>query len=163
MNAAIVRRVCTTLVLTFTIGLVAACSGGTPENPAEAAAPSAGAAAAAAPPGAKMAPIFVVDPLWPKPLPNHWVTGSTIGLGVDAQDNIYTIHRGQAVEDNFKAADIPAQKDGDEETGMKSGAASGTKEMIGKCCVVAPPVLVYNQAGDLIKSWGVQVRATSGR
>ena len=25
--------------------------------------------------GGKQAPIFEVDPFWPKPLPNHWVTG----------------------------------------------------------------------------------------
>ena len=25
-----------------------------------------------------MAPAFLVDPLWPKPLPNHWITGNTI-------------------------------------------------------------------------------------
>ena len=36
------------------------------------------------------APMFEVDPFWPKPLPNHWVTGSTIGLSVDAQDNVWT-------------------------------------------------------------------------
>ena len=42
---------------------------------------------------AAQAPIFEVDPFWPKPLPNHWVTGSTIGLSVDAQDNVWTIHR----------------------------------------------------------------------
>ena len=29
---------------------------------------------------AEKAPIFEVDPYWPKPLPNHWVTGSTIGI-----------------------------------------------------------------------------------
>src|SRR5678815_5893936 len=55
---------------------------------------------------AKQAPIFEVDPFWPKPLPNHWVTGSTIGLSVDGQDNVWTIHRPNTVEDNFKAADI---------------------------------------------------------
>ena len=27
----------------------------------------------------KQAPMFEVDPFWPQPLPNHWVTGSTIG------------------------------------------------------------------------------------
>ena len=26
------------------------------------------------------APMFEVDPLWPKPLPNHWILGSTIGV-----------------------------------------------------------------------------------
>ena len=57
---------------------------------------------------AKQAPIFEVDPFWPKPLPNHWVTGSTIGISVDAQDNVWTIHRPNTVEDNFKAADIKA-------------------------------------------------------
>ena len=30
----------------------------------------------------KEAPQFEVDPLWPKPLPNHWVLGSAIGVGV---------------------------------------------------------------------------------
>ena len=55
---------------------------------------------------AAQAPIFEVDPFWPKPLPNHWVTGSTIGLSVDAQDHVWTIHRPSTVEDNFKAADL---------------------------------------------------------
>jgi hypothetical protein len=27
--------------------------------------------------GKVRAPIFEVDPLWPKPLPNHWVLGMT--------------------------------------------------------------------------------------
>lgn len=26
------------------------------------------------------APMFEVDPMWPKPLPNHWVIGQTIGV-----------------------------------------------------------------------------------
>jgi DNA-binding beta-propeller fold protein YncE len=78
------------------------------------------------------APIFEVDPYWPKPLPNHWVTGSTIGVSVDAQDNVWTIQRGQTVENNFKAADLH----------------------LGACCKVAPPVLEYDQAGNLVKSWG---------
>ena len=40
------------------------------------------------------APKFEVDPLWPKPLPNHWVLGMTIGIWVDEQDNVWIIHRG---------------------------------------------------------------------
>src|SRR5579863_6141600 len=72
-----------------------------------------------------MAPRFEVDPLWPKPLPNHWITGSTIGVSTDAQDRVWTIHRPATVEDNFKAADLK----------------------LGTCCTVAPPVLVYDQGG----------------
>src|SRR5580765_1728930 len=99
----------------------------------------------------KQAPMFEVDPFWPKPLPNHWVTGSTIGLSVDARDNVYTIHRPNTVEDNFKAADIKASQARDDETQPGTpGQAAPDSAMIGKCCKVAPPVLVYNQAGDLI-------------
>jgi hypothetical protein len=107
--------------------------------------------------GAKRAPIFEVDPLWPKPLPNHWVTGSTIGLSVDAQDNVWTIHRPNTVEDNFKAADIKVGdargRDDEAQPGTPSARPAGAAS-IGKCCSVAPPVLVYNQAGNLVKSWG---------
>ena len=63
---------------------------------------------------AAQAPMFEVDPFWPKPLPNHWVTGSTIGLSVDAQDNVWTIHRPDTVEANFKAADLKANQAVDE-------------------------------------------------
>ncbi|MGH9681975.1 MAG: hypothetical protein ACRD4Y_18675, partial [Candidatus Acidiferrales bacterium] len=44
------------------------------------------------------APMFEVDPMWPKPLPNHWVIGMTIGVSVDAQDNVWIIHRGGSLE-----------------------------------------------------------------
>jgi DNA-binding beta-propeller fold protein YncE len=107
---------------------------------------------------AKQAPVFEVDPFWPKPLPNHWVTGSTIGLSVDAQDRVWTIHRPNTVEDNFKAADIMVGdargRDDEALPGAASGAAPGPPKPIGVCCKVAPPVLVYDQAGALVKSWG---------
>ena len=32
-----------------------------------------------------MAPMFEVDPFWPKPLPNHLLLGSTIGGAVDSR------------------------------------------------------------------------------
>src|SRR4029077_17865178 len=40
------------------------------------------------------APMFEVDPMWPKPMPNHWVIGMAIVVSVDAQDNVWIIHRG---------------------------------------------------------------------
>ncbi len=80
------------------------------------------------------APVFEVDPFWPKPLPNHWVMGSAIGLSVDAQDHVWVIHRPSTVEDNFRAADF--------------------KPPLGACCSVAPPVLEFDQAGNLVGHWG---------
>mgnify|MGYP001218955719 CR=1 FL=1 len=70
------------------------------------------------------APIFEVDPFWPKPLPNHWVMGSTVGLSVDGQDHVWIIHRPQTVEANFKGADL--------------------RPPIGACCSIAPPVLEFD-------------------
>ena len=98
--------------------------------------------------------MFEVDPFWPKPLPNHWVTGSTIGLSVDAQDNVWTIHRPETVEANFKAADLKANQAVDDEAQPGQPARVSATDPIGVCCKVAPPVLVYDQAGTLVKSWG---------
>ena len=87
-----------------------------------------------------MAPRFEVDPLWPKPLPNHWYIGMSIGVAVDAQDHVWIVHRPDTVSANEAAAD---QKTGD-------------------CCSKAPPVLEFDQAGNLIGHWGGRVRATNG-
>ena len=80
------------------------------------------------------APRFEVDPLWPKPLPNHWVVGNVIGVTADAQDHIWIIHRGAALErmETYAATNPPAAD----------------------CCLAAPPVLEFNEAGDLIGHWG---------
>ena len=43
---------------------------------------------------AVQAPRFEVDPMWPKPMPNHWLLGNTIGVGVDIRDHVCIIHRG---------------------------------------------------------------------
>ena len=39
--------------------------------------------AAAQRPAGVQAPRFEVDPLWPKPLPNHWLLGNAIGVWVE--------------------------------------------------------------------------------
>jgi DNA-binding beta-propeller fold protein YncE len=81
----------------------------------------------------QLAPHYVVDPLWPKPLPNHWVLGSTIGVSVDADDHIWIIHRG-APTLSIHEKQIDLNK--------------------GDCCTAAPPVLEFDQAGNLLRHWG---------
>ena len=44
------------------------------------------------------APRFEVDPAWPKPLPNHWILGQTIGVSADSHDNVWIIHRPGSLE-----------------------------------------------------------------
>ncbi len=80
-------------------------------------------------------PIFEVDPLWPKPLPNHWLLGTTIGVSVDNRDHIWIIHRG----DSLSAGETPAAQDPPNAV---------------ECCFPAPPVLEFDQAGLLVNYWG---------
>jgi hypothetical protein len=40
-----------------------------------------------------MVPRFEVDPTYPKPLPNHWYQGMSIGVGIDANDHAWIVHR----------------------------------------------------------------------
>jgi hypothetical protein len=84
---------------------------------------------------AVQAPRFEVDPLWPKPLPNHWVLGNVIGVGVDANDHVFIVHR----NDTF-----------DRQTEI--GAAANPK--LSECCVPAPPVLEFDPEGNLVNAWG---------
>ena len=72
------------------------------------------------------APTFEVDPMWPKPLPNHWVIGMTIGVSVDAQDNVWIIHRGGSLE--------------------AKETYGNTNPPGADCCVTAPPVLEFDKA-----------------
>ncbi|MDA1101977.1 MAG: hypothetical protein O2956_00060 [Gemmatimonadetes bacterium] len=83
-----------------------------------------------------MAPMFEVDPFWPKPLPNHWILGSAVGVGVDSRDHVYIIHRG-AMSLN-------------ERTEM----GAGTDPPSGECCVAAPYILEFDPAGNLMNAWG---------
>ncbi|HYM09533.1 MAG TPA: hypothetical protein VEU62_02310, partial [Bryobacterales bacterium] len=80
------------------------------------------------------APRFEVDPMWPKPLPNHWVIGATIGVTADSNDHIWIIHRASSLEakEKYLLSNPPAAD----------------------CCTPAPPVLEFNEAGDLIGHWG---------
>ena len=52
-----------------------------------------------------MVPRFEVDPTFPKPLPNHWYQGMSIGVGVDANDHIWIVHRPDTVNANEAAED----------------------------------------------------------
>src|SRR5437870_3167938 len=39
-------------------------------------------------------PRFVVDPFWPKPLPDGWVTGEVGGTCIDSHDHVFIVTRG---------------------------------------------------------------------
>src|ERR1700693_4954483 len=80
------------------------------------------------------APRFEVDPMWPKPLPNHWIMGNTIGVSVDSKDHIWIIHRAGSLE----AKEVYAI----------------TNPPGSECCTPAPAVLEFDEEGNLLGHWG---------
>jgi len=62
------------------------------------------AAAQMSNPPAGQVPVLQVDPTWNKPLPNSWVLGQVAAVTVDAQDNVWLLHRFRSVKPELKAA-----------------------------------------------------------
>ena len=78
-------------------------------------------------------PKFQVDPTWPLTLPNNWIIGTIGGITVDAQDHIWINQRPSSLDAREKRA----------------STASNVK-----CCVPAPPVIEFDQAGKVVQGWG---------
>ncbi len=87
--------------------------------------------------GGKLVPMFEVDPMWPKNLPNHWLMGPTIGVDVDSRDHIWLVHRN--TPDQFVART---------EIGLVQDPP------LSECCAPGPPVLEFDQEGNLVGHWG---------
>src|SRR5438309_2046194 len=80
------------------------------------------------------APRFRVDAAWPAPLPNGWILGQVSGIATDADDHVWILQRpGSLSEDERGATLNPPQS---------------------RCCAPAPPVLEFDAAGRLLRSWG---------
>ena len=122
---------CAFLGVVVVIALAVACGGGASMSEE----PAAEMAAAADPTTeGDGAPMFEVDPFWPKPLPNHWLLGSTIGVAVDSRDHVWIIHRGNLAANETPAALDPPRAD--------------------DCCFAAPPILEFDPEGNLVGHWG---------
>jgi DNA-binding beta-propeller fold protein YncE len=77
------------------------------------------------------APAYKVDPLWPKALPDRWVTGEVAGTCLDSNDHLFTINRGS--------------------TGGPPGNLTGKEAIVGK---PSPPVIEFDRAGNVVNAWG---------
>ncbi len=49
------------------------------------------------------APQYEVDPTWPKPLPDLWVTGGVGGVCVDTHDHVLILNRGDLTDNDLDA------------------------------------------------------------
>jgi NHL repeat len=79
-------------------------------------------------------PQFEVDPSWPKPLPNNWILGQVAGIAVDGQDHVWIIQRPRTLTDDEKGAALDPPRS--------------------KCCAPAPPVIEFDQDGNVVQAWG---------
>jgi hypothetical protein len=80
------------------------------------------------------APVFEVDPFWPRPLPNDWAFGQFAGVAVDSRDHVWILQRPDSLADDeiFLTTDPPTAE----------------------CCRPAPPVMEFDQDGEFIQAWG---------
>lgn len=111
-------------------GAALACTPSFAQAPGSGQAPPAGCPTCAA----TVPPDFQVDPYWPKALPNNWIIGQVSGVAVDKRDHIWIVHRPASIA----ARQLLAEKDPPETL----------------CCVRAPPVLVFDSSGNLLRHWG---------
>jgi hypothetical protein len=88
--------------------------------------------AASAP--AQKAPRYKLDPLWPKTLPNNWITGDFPALRIDKNDHIWVVHRANSIS--------------------RRDVGAALSPPIAECCFPAPPVLEFDTEGNLLRSWG---------
>jgi hypothetical protein len=74
------------------------------------------------------APKYKVDPFWPKPLPDKWVTGEVAGTCLDSRDHLIIVNRG------FQAGGLQPPEN-------QTARAS-------------PPVIEFDKAGNVVRAWG---------
>ena len=75
---------------------------------------------------AEQAPIYQVDPFWPKPLPNRWLLGAVAGVAVDGRDHVWLVHRPGTLQPNETRSIWRA----------------------------APPVIEFDPEGNVVQAWG---------
>ena len=80
-------------------------------------------------------PHYEVDPTWPKPLPNRWVTGEMGGVCADSQDHIFIAQRVNDV------GGMDGHLEGLTNDELNAGQA-------------APPVIEFDAEGNVVNSWG---------
>lgn len=113
------------------------------QQAAQASEPNSSAAPSATGSAADEVPTFRYDPDWPKPLPNHWVTGNIGAMYMEKNDHLWIAQR-------------PNTTTGITERYALTGA--------GECCAPGPPVMEFDPAGNLVQAWGaIHVTDTDGK
>jgi DNA-binding beta-propeller fold protein YncE len=70
------------------------------------------------------APKYEVDPWWPKTLPGKWVFARASGICIDSKDHVFVVNEGGLIPNTRHTAEV------------------------------APPIMEFDPAGNLLNSWG---------
>jgi hypothetical protein len=89
-----------------------------------------------------VAPTFKVDPFWPRPLPDNWVTGEVGGTCIDSQDHVFIVTRG------FQTGGL-ASPEGVGGADTKTGTLDGPFKS-----KASPPVIEFDPEGNVVNTWG---------
>src|ERR1700752_3861091 len=73
------------------------------------------------------APVFEVDPFWPRPLPNNMLMGQAAGVAVDKRDVVWVVQRPKSLTEDERGATLNPPRS--------------------LCCRPAPPVLAFDARG----------------
>jgi hypothetical protein len=95
-------------------------------------------------------PLFEVDPFWPKPLPNHWLTGATIGITTDPNDGVWVVHRNTLNQFEGRL---------NTELGLLGDTSytnpnAPNRQVLSECCQPGPAILHFDADGNLLHAWG---------
>jgi hypothetical protein len=96
-------------------------------------------------------PLMAVDPNWPKPLPNGWVTGQVGGTCIDSQDHVFIVTRG------FQTGGLTSPEGvggANPSTGALGGAFKSRP---------SPPVIEFDPAGNMVNAWGNPALVPAGQ
>jgi hypothetical protein len=96
-------------------------------------------------------PMFEVDPFWPKPLPNHWLIGPTIGIEVDGNDGVWIVQR-NTLNQFVLNTEVGMVTDTSYYNDNAPPLRNGTP--LSECCQPGPPIMHFDPEGNLLHAWG---------
>jgi DNA-binding beta-propeller fold protein YncE len=96
-------------------------------------------------------PRFEVDPNWPKPLPNLWVTGGIGGVCIDSRDHVFILNRRDLTDNDLDAgrqAPVVIEFDADGNVVNSFGTPDSTPDTPHGCAVDAEGNVWMTGNGD---------------
>jgi hypothetical protein len=98
-------------------------------------------------------PKYIVDPSWPKPLPEKWVNGQVSGVCVDAQDNVFIVNRNDMTDKEEEIAQqAPPYIEFDPDGNVVNSSATGKSFRISPTAASSTMRTIFGQPAMAMES-----------